>query len=169
MHAELPSSIPRATRVGLENRNGYDEPVQLKWLTSPPKSALPRSPLRSQELWVVTPGGFGPWQEGPSCMTWTGDSIPFADASAIVSAQHESYDGTGFPRGLKGEVPLGSRVLRIAAAFDALVTGRPASGTISIPAAKEEILRASGTRFDPKILLGVGTLDLFDDCMVRCC
>jgi len=74
-------------------------------------------------------------------MTWTGDSIPFADASAIVSAQHESYDGTGFPRGLKGEVPLGSRVLRIAAAFDALVTGRPASGTISIPAAKEEILR----------------------------
>jgi HD-GYP domain-containing protein (c-di-GMP phosphodiesterase class II) len=84
-------------------------------------------------------------------MTWTGDSIPFADASAIVSAQHESYDGTGFPRGLKG------------------VTGRPASGTISIPAAKEEILRASGTRFDPKILLGVGTLDLFDDCMVRCC
>jgi response regulator RpfG family c-di-GMP phosphodiesterase len=80
-------------------------------------------------------------------------SIPSPEVSAIVSAQHESYDGTGSPHGLQGEeIPLGARILRIAAAFDALVTGRRASGAISIGEARKEIERASGTLFDPKIV-----------------
>ena len=53
------------------------------------------------------------------------DSIPFTDASEIVAAQHESYDGTGFPKGLKGgEIPLGARILRVADALDACFGAR---------------------------------------------
>lgn len=48
--------------------------------------------------------------------------------------------------------PLGARILRVAQAFDALVTGHPPSGAVSISEAREEIQRASGTRFDPKIV-----------------
>jgi len=96
------------------------------------------------------------------------DSIPFTDASEIVAAQHESYDGTGFPKGLKGgEIPLGARILRVADALDALLTGRPPLGgnvlpwvqserhyhrKVSISEAKGQIQRASGTVFDPRIV-----------------
>jgi len=96
------------------------------------------------------------------------DKIPFPDASEIVAAQHETYDGTGFPKGLKGEeIPLGARILRLADAFEALLTGRPPLGDNVIPwleserrshravtlsEAKAEIQRASGTLFDPKVV-----------------
>ena len=96
------------------------------------------------------------------------NSIPFADASEIVAAQHESYDGTGFPKGLQGEaIPLGARILRLADALDALLTGRPPLGDnvipwaeterrshrpVSISEAKEKIQRASGILFDPTVV-----------------
>jgi len=92
----------------------------------------------------------------------------FTNASEIVAAQHESYDGTGFPKGLKGgEIPLGARILRVADALDALLTGRPPLGgnvlpwvqserhyhrKVSISEAKGQIQRASGTVFDPRIV-----------------
>jgi len=96
------------------------------------------------------------------------DAIPFTEASEIVAAQHESYDGTGLPQGLKGEaIPLGARILRVADALDALLTGRPPLGNnvipwaeserrshraVSISEAKEEIQRASGTLLDPTVV-----------------
>lgn len=96
------------------------------------------------------------------------DNIPFTEAAAIVAAQHESYDGTGFPKGLQGdEIPLGARILRLADALDALLTGRPPLGdnvipwaegerrhyrAVSILRAQEEIQRDSGTVFDPKVV-----------------
>ena len=89
------------------------------------------------------------------------DSIPFTDSSEIVASQHESYDGTGFPKGLKGEeIPFGARILRLADALDVLLTGRPLSGgnkahshrAVSISEAKEQIRRGSGTVFDPKVV-----------------
>lgn len=81
------------------------------------------------------------------------DRLPFADASEIVAAQHESYDGTGSPKGLKGdEIPLGARVLRVAYMLEGLITGTSSSRALLISEAKEEIQRASGTLFDPKIV-----------------
>jgi HD-GYP domain-containing protein (c-di-GMP phosphodiesterase class II) len=81
------------------------------------------------------------------------DSIPFADASEIVAAQHESYDGTGSPRGLKAEeIPLGARILRVALVFDTLTTGSLPGRAVSISDAKEEIRRASEALFDPKVV-----------------
>ncbi len=53
--------------------------------------------------------------------------IPFlADASDIVYAHQEKYDGTGYPRGLKGdEIPLGARIFSVADTLDAITSNRP--------------------------------------------
>jgi HD-GYP domain-containing protein (c-di-GMP phosphodiesterase class II) len=95
------------------------------------------------------------------------DTIPFTTVSEIVAAQHESFDGTGFPKGLKGEaIPLGARILRVADALEALLTGRPPLGdnviawekgrsshrAVSISEAKKAIQRASGKLFDPNVV-----------------
>ena len=81
------------------------------------------------------------------------DSIPFADVAVIVAAQRESYDGTGFPRRLKGdEIPLGARILRVANMLDALTTGRAPYRAVSTSEAKEEIQRASGSLLDPRVV-----------------
>jgi len=80
-------------------------------------------------------------------------SIPHLETSEIEAALHESYDGTGFPRGIRGEeIPLGARILRIALAFDALIASGPPALAVSISKAKEEIQRASGAVLDPKIV-----------------
>ena len=65
---------------------------------------------------------------------------------------HERYDGSGYPRGLKGEeIPLEARILAIADAFAAMTSERPFSNTLSYEEALEEIKRGAGTQFDPKL------------------
>ena len=52
--------------------------------------------------------------------------IPFlAEASEIVYSHQESFDGTGYPRGLKGEqIPLGARIFSVADTLDAITSDR---------------------------------------------
>lgn len=70
----------------------------------------------------------------------------------IAISHHEHYDGTGYPRGLKGEeIPIGGRCLAIADAFDAIVSKRPYKEPVTIPEALEEIERNLGKQFDPEI------------------
>ncbi len=77
----------------------------------------------------------------------------FAAAADIVRSHHEHYDGSGYPRGLKGEeIPHGARVFAVADALDALTVTRPYRLAIPFDAAVEEILRASGTIFDPIVV-----------------
>jgi putative nucleotidyltransferase with HDIG domain len=80
--------------------------------------------------------------------------IPFLrDAAEIVSAHQEFFDGTGYPRGLRGEaIPLGARVLSIANALDAMISDQPYRQALSVSHAREEIRRCAGTQFDPKIV-----------------
>jgi HD-GYP domain-containing protein (c-di-GMP phosphodiesterase class II) len=80
--------------------------------------------------------------------------IPFfATAAEIVYSHQERYDGTGYPRGLKGpEIPLGARVFAIADALDAMTSPRQYRPIRSLRAAREEIMRCSGSQFDPKIV-----------------
>jgi len=62
-------------------------------------------------------------------------------------------DGTGYPLGLKKEqIPLGSRVMGLVDAFEAMIGGRPYKDPLSISQAVEEIKQNSGTQFDPKIV-----------------
>jgi putative nucleotidyltransferase with HDIG domain len=80
--------------------------------------------------------------------------IPFLrDAAEIVHAHQESFDGSGYPRGLRGEeIPLGARIFAIADAFDAMTSDRPYRKGMSVEQARDELKRCAGTQFDPHIV-----------------
>src|SRR5256886_4746729 len=80
--------------------------------------------------------------------------IPFlSEAAEIVYAHQEKFDGTGYPRGLKGEeIPLGARIFSIADTLDAITSDRPYRPAQTLTAAREEIQRWSGRQFDPEVV-----------------
>ena len=80
--------------------------------------------------------------------------IPFlTEAAEIVYSHQEKFDGTGYPRGLKGEeIPLGARIFSIADTLDAITSDRPYRPAQSLKAAREEIEAWSGRQFDPEIV-----------------
>jgi putative nucleotidyltransferase with HDIG domain len=80
--------------------------------------------------------------------------IPFlAEAAEIVFSHQEHFDGTGYPGGLRGsEIPVGSRIFAVADTLDAITSDRPYRKARSFDAAREEILRCSGTQFDPAVV-----------------
>lgn len=80
--------------------------------------------------------------------------IPFLrDAAEIVLAHQEFYDGTGYPRGLKGDqIPLGARIFTIADSLDAMISDRPYRRALPMSHACQEISRCSNTQFDPKVV-----------------
>ena len=80
--------------------------------------------------------------------------IPFlVDACEIVYSHQERYDGTGYPRGLKGEeIPLGARIFSVADTLDAMTVNRVYRPAQSYQAAREEIVRWSGRQFDPDVV-----------------
>jgi len=77
--------------------------------------------------------------------------LPFlAEAARIVLFHHELYDGTGYPQGLAGEaIPWGARIFAVIDALDAITSDRPYHKGHSFDVAKAEILRLSGSHFDP--------------------
>ncbi len=81
------------------------------------------------------------------------ETVPvLGPAAALVKASRECIDGSGYPRGLRGgEIPLGARVLHVADTFDALssVCASLGVGQDAVPA---ELLRNSGSRFDPAVV-----------------
>jgi putative nucleotidyltransferase with HDIG domain len=80
--------------------------------------------------------------------------IPFLkDAAEIVLTHQECFDGTGYPRGLKGEqIPLGARIFAVADTLDAMISDRPYRKAMPISAAREEIRRYAGRQFDPRVV-----------------
>ena len=80
--------------------------------------------------------------------------IPFLrDAAEIVLAHQEFFDGSGYPRALKGEqIPLGARIFTIADSLDAMISDRPYRRALPMSHAREEIKRCSGTQFDPQVV-----------------
>ena len=79
------------------------------------------------------------------------DIALLADAAEIVLAHHERYDGSGYPRGLKGdEILLSARIFSIADTLDAITSNRPYRRASSFEFARETIGQLSGSQFDPK-------------------
>jgi putative nucleotidyltransferase with HDIG domain len=80
--------------------------------------------------------------------------IPFlTEASEIVYAHQEKFDGTGYPRGLKGEqIPLGARIFSVADTLDAMTSNRPYRAAKPLSAARTEIDKWAGRQFDPQVV-----------------
>ena len=71
----------------------------------------------------------------------------------IPYCHHEKWDGTGYPRGLKGEqIPLEARLFSVVDVWDALTSNRPYRAAWSREKTRQHILESSGTFFDPVIV-----------------
>jgi putative nucleotidyltransferase with HDIG domain len=71
----------------------------------------------------------------------------------IVRHEHERWNGSGYPDGLRGEnIPLGARVVAVADVYDALTTDRPYRKAFATPKALEIINEMSGVELDPSIV-----------------
>jgi len=79
--------------------------------------------------------------------------IPFlADAAEIILAHHERWDGSGYPRGLKGdEIPLTARIFAVADTVDAMTSDRPYRSALPYQDARYEIERKAGIHFDSQV------------------
>jgi putative nucleotidyltransferase with HDIG domain len=70
----------------------------------------------------------------------------------IPYCHHEKWDGTGYPRGLKGEeIPLPARIFAVADVYDALTSDRPYRKAWTKEEALEYIRQQSGSHFDPRV------------------
>ncbi len=80
--------------------------------------------------------------------------IPYLrEAAEIVYAHQECYDGSGYPRGLRGEqIHIGARIFALADTLDAITSNRPYRKANTIAEARKEVLRCAGTQFDPAIV-----------------
>jgi HD-GYP domain-containing protein (c-di-GMP phosphodiesterase class II) len=74
-------------------------------------------------------------------------------ASLYTLHHHESHDGSGYPGKLKGdEIPIGSRIVSVIDAFDAMVSNRPYRQGLPKEEAIRRLLEASGTQFNPQVV-----------------
>ena len=75
------------------------------------------------------------------------------EAGKLVRSTHENWDGSGYPDGLaSSEIPLGARIIAVCDSFDAMTSPRPHAEPISTQAAIRELVRCSGTQFDPEVV-----------------
>lgn len=89
-------------------------------------------------------------EEGCQLLAEIDFGAPIAD---IIYQSHERYDGSGYPRGLRGqEILLEARILAIADSVEAMCSVRPYRPAVDLDAAIEEINRAAGRLYDPELV-----------------
>jgi diguanylate cyclase (GGDEF)-like protein/PAS domain S-box-containing protein len=80
-------------------------------------------------------------------------SPELAPISGAILAHHEWWDGSGYPRGLKGEeIPLIARIIALVDAYDVMIHGRPYRPAMTKEQVIEEIRRVAGKQFDPRLV-----------------
>ncbi len=78
---------------------------------------------------------------------------PLKPILPIIRYHHENFDGTGYPKGLKGrDIPLSARILAVISSFEAMITEKPYRKALSITDAIKELKRNKGKQFDPDIV-----------------
>lgn len=79
--------------------------------------------------------------------------IDLVNCLPAILHHHEHYDGSGYPKGLKGEsIPLEARILSVADAYDAITSPRPYRAQLTSEQAIAELKRCAGSQFDPKLV-----------------
>lgn len=77
----------------------------------------------------------------------------YAGLAEFLLYHHERWDGSGYPAGLaKTEIPLQSRIIAVADAYEAMTARRPYQKTRTTEEAKAELKRCAGTQFDPDVV-----------------
>jgi len=91
----------------------------------------------------------------------------FKPAVPYIGSHHERWDGTGYPKQLKGkEIPIEGRLLAVVDTFDAIMSDRPYRKGADIKSAIDELIKYSGRQFDKEMvdlflrLIHKGTIDL---------
>lgn len=78
---------------------------------------------------------------------------PFSAMASVVLRHHERYDGQGYPGGIAGdEIPLISRIIAVADAYDAMVSDRPYRKALSHTTAVGRLVNSAGTQFDASVV-----------------
>jgi diguanylate cyclase (GGDEF)-like protein len=81
-------------------------------------------------------------------------STDYAEMAEDILCHHERWDGTGYPKGIKGEtIPLRARIIALADAYDAMTEKRTYRPSLSKEEAIQEIEKYAGTQFDPTLSL----------------
>jgi len=133
-------------------------------LTLPDRIIHSLVPLEAPDLEVLhrhAEAGFAALQAAEDKL---GSSESFlADAKHIVHSQHERWDGAGYPQGLRGEqIPLPARLMAVVSRYESLTGHHPYRATSSHADAVEQISAASGTEFDPLVVMAfLGAADQF--------
>jgi putative two-component system response regulator len=135
-----------------------EEEVELIWRAAPlhdvgkiavPDGVLLKPGPLSEEEWVIL-------RRHPAVgsMILSGSHFPVLQmAEEIALSHHERWDGTGYPRGLRGEeIPIASRIVALVDCFDALVRERPYKAAWTAEEAIAEIVRQRGRHFDPRVV-----------------
>jgi response regulator RpfG family c-di-GMP phosphodiesterase/signal transduction histidine kinase len=79
--------------------------------------------------------------------------VELRQITKLVRHHHERYDGSGYPDKLKGqEIPVGARIMAVADTYDAITSDRPYRNGESQAFAVKEIIRCSGSQFDPEVI-----------------
>lgn len=152
-----------AEEMGLEVTESFRDALLLHDLGKlgvPDRILLKHGPLNSEEWQVMRKHAeYGAHLLAPF------DS--FQDVSGIVLAHQERFDGSGYPRGLKGdEIPLTARIIAVADAWHAMTEDRPYREALDTTTAVAELIAGRGTQFDPEVvnafLAGLAKRELID-------
>ena len=153
------AAMPRvaAHAIGIGRRLGLnlaelDEVVRASELQDIGMLAVPESILRKRE--TLSPEEWNQIRQHPGVGERILAAAPaLAPVARLVRSCYERFDGSGYPDGLRGdEIPLGSRVIAVCVAYDAMTSKRPYREPLTPKVAFEELHRCAGQQFDPVVV-----------------